>query len=224
MSKQTNIEEWIDKLSKLSNDGGRTNFDLLITEDKDKINSEFDTITQYLKDNVDSAHGEEEQHSENFLTVLDMFSGLRENIKHTRCNVSLSALEIKTISKLLRQKVQYNNVSVFYGIHLKKYLLDKFPKTGNNDFELFDIEVSFTNAMAVYNLLETIEVTGLSMETYAFGNILFNLSEVTKIYKHYDDLIKSTDNVIGLWNQGINPFEQPKTEVETPTLTVDKED
>lgn len=222
MKKETKIEEWIDKLSNLSSDGGQINFNLLNGDSATKINEGFDGIKNFIDENMDSAHGDEDEHGETFLTLIEKFSELKDSIKHTECTVELTNLELKTITKFLRQKVKYNNVSVFYGIHLKKFLLDKFPKIGNNDFETHKINISFTNAMAVYNLFETIEVTGLGMETYAYGNVLFNLSEITKIYKHYDDLIKSTDNVIGLWNKGINPFKQAEQPQAEPTMKVEE--
>lgn len=220
MDKNNTIEQWIDKLSQLTPHGGNINFSLLGEGVEETIKTQFEEIDTYLKENVDSAHGNEDEHFERFLTVSDKITQLRNDIKNTRCNLGLTVLEIRTIEKLLRQKVKYNNVSVFYGIHLKRNLLDTLPSVSKNanQFDVHEIEITFSNSMALYHVFETVELTGLANETYAFGNILYNLSEVSKIYKHYDELTNSLDNVIGLWNKGINPFKDPSQQ--EPTLEI----
>lgn len=218
MDNNNTIEQWIDKLSQLTPHGGNINFALLGEGVEEEIKTQFAEIDTYLRDNVDSANVDQEEHFEKFLIVSDKITQLRDQIKNTKCTLGLTVLEIRTIEKLLRQKVKYNNVSVFYGIHLKRNLLDTLPNVSKNanQFDVHNIDITFSNSMALYHVFETVEMSGLDTETYAFGNILYNLSEVSKIYKHYDELTNSLDNVIGLWNKGINPFNSPSEQQESP--------
>jgi hypothetical protein len=176
-------------------------------EDKDKEirnflaeNNKFDSYTEEEKDKL-------------FTEITGKWNELKDLIKNAKARFDLSGLEISVITRKLHQNIEYSAETVFYGAHVKHTFLNNLP-TKASDMRGYNVEITFTNAVLLYNLLSTISVKGLNLESFAFANILWKLSEISKAYTHYNKLSEITSKNISVWNMGLSADDAKKLQTE----------
>jgi len=193
--------QYVDTLSDVAKTAGSTNFGLLSEESKVAINAKEAEVHEYLKNNVIN--------DENRDTIIDgaieLWNQYKDLVKNGSCFFTLNNLEIRTVDKKLHSSVEYDTETLFYGLHLKKFFIDALPNVKGDDFLTNDILISFSNAIALYHVLSTLKVKGLNKENYAFAHILYKLSEISKVYQHYDGVSSRLNQSIGQWTMGLNP-------------------
>jgi hypothetical protein len=205
MNKQIKTEnDFIESLANL-NIADTTQFSLLDPEDKELLDSTEKNILEFLDNNKDFDNYTEDHKNELFDTAIDMWNQLKDIIKNAKCSYKCTNLELKVIDKKLHQSIDYTAETIFYGLHLKKNFLDALPKNTNKDeFAQNDITVTFSHAVALHHLFSYITVKGLNKENYAFANILYYLTEVSKVYEHYNNMSARLNKAIMEWNMGLS--------------------
>jgi hypothetical protein len=207
----TSEADFVDKLSSIKNTDNGVNFDLLLDDTKQTIDSLNTEISDFLKSNVDFNNYSVEEKDQMFNDVINKFDNFKNYIKNTKCNFDSTGIEIKTIDKRLHQSVEYTTETLFYGLHLKKNFLNDLPKV-NNDFDTYNLSITFSNAIAMYHVLSTLTVKGLNKESYALAHVLYSLTEISKIYQYYDNLTERTNKLIMQWNLGLTQTDAKKLE------------
>lgn len=192
--------EYLDALSNIAVQG-QANMSLLNEESKNKIEESKKAIVDFIRGN--------EKTDDNFLNALDLWNAYKDAVKHAQCTFQINGLELKVIHNKLHRDVEYTTETLFYGLHLKRHFLETFPKT-NKEFEEVKTTISFSNAMGLYHVLSDVKVTGLNKENYAFANILYKLSEISKVYQQYDQESSQINNEMRTWSMGIKADEAAK--------------
>jgi len=203
-TKITDESGYVDKLSDISQTTDVTNFDLLDKSDKQQMDQAEAAVHNFLLENQNVFDLEETKRDELYNQAIDLWNELKGHIKNARCTFDSNGLEMNTISDKLHKNVDYTAETIFYGLHLKKHVLDKFPKV-KNGFNVVPFEITFSNAVALYHILTSITVKGLDKQNYAFANILLNLTEVSKVYTHYDNASGRASKAIHDWIHGLSP-------------------
>jgi hypothetical protein len=194
------MDSYVEKLGNLKNT--EANLDLINEEFKTKFTEKSNELKEYLANNKGNVINEDVK-DQVFMGAITIWNDIITLIKEGECNVKLTGYEIKTLINKLTQSVDYSSESVFYGIHIKSNFINKLPnKVSDNVY--YDINLSFSHATLVHHLLSTIIVKGLNKETYAYAHILHTLSEITKVFTHYDILSKHLNNDISVWNMGLS--------------------
>lgn len=221
----TNENDFVTKLADINALPQDVNFDLLNETTKTELDELEKSINDFLVSNTDFENYTEDQKNTLFDQVIDMWDKMGAKIKHAVCTIEATGIEINTINKKLHQNVEYTSETIFYGLHLKNFFLDKLPKT-TGDFDKKDINITFSHAVALHHILSAVTVKGLNKDSYAYAHLLYTLQEVTKIYSHYDVISKRLNNAIGRWNLGLTNTEFAKlneaiTETIVSETTVD---
>jgi hypothetical protein len=213
----TSENQYIDTLSDVAKTAGVVNFELITSASKTALDSKEAELNEYIKNNSVS--------EENRDTVIDgaieIWNQYKDLVKGGLCVFTLNNLEIRTVDKKLHSSVEYDTETLFYGLHLKKNFIDTLPSPKGDDYGVNEIEISFSNAIALYHVLSTLKVKGLSKEAYAFAHLLYKLSEISKVYQHYDAVSLRLNQSIGQWTMGLQPGQAEQlqaaiaTEVET---------
>ncbi len=205
MNKQIkNENDFVESLSNL-NIADTTNFSLLDSEDKELLDSSEKNILDFLDSNKDFDKYSEDEKNELFDKAIDKWNELKDIIKNAKCKYKCTNLELKVIDKKLHQSIDYTAETIFYGLHLKKNFLDVLPKNTNKDeFAQQDVIITFSHAVALHHLFSYVTVKGLNKENYAFANILYYLTEVSKIYEHYNNMSARLNKAIMEWNMGLS--------------------
>lgn len=196
----TSESQYVDTLASASRNSGITDFTLLNVDSKLAIDNKEAELTAYIKDNVIT----DENRDTIFGGAIEFWNQYKDLVKNAICNFSLNNLEIKTVDKKLHQSVEYTTETLFYGLHLKKHFVDTLPVIKGGDFTNHDdITITFSNAIALYHILSTLTVKGLNKENYAFANILYKLSEISKIYQYYESASTRLNQLVGQWSMGL---------------------
>jgi len=203
MSKQLFEEKIIDKLSNIA-ELSKDNFMKKITEDQHKFfDNQKNSILEYLKSNTDFENYTEDEKNEKFNSVIELFNIYSKDIKTCESIISFTGFELKTIIKLLNISVKYDSTSIYYGLHLKKYFLSNLPEV-TSDSTPYDINITFSHAVTLHHLLSTITLKGLTKDSIAFANIIFELGEVIRIYDHYNAISSNVYSDIDIWNRELS--------------------
>lgn len=201
-----NEEDFVNKLADLKALPQDTDFNLINPETKQELETLENNINSFLQSNTDFENYDEDTKNKLFDEVVEMWNEMGEKIKNAVCTFESTGIEISTIIKKLQQSVEYTSETIFYGLHLKKMFIDTLPKF-NSDFEIKNINISFSHAVALHHLLSSITVKGLNKDSYAFAHLLYSLQEVTKVYTHYNGISLRLNNAIGRWNLGLSSSE-----------------
>jgi len=196
----TNESQYVDTLSDVAKTAGTTNFSLLSDESKSAIEEKDAEIKKYLTEVVLT----DENRDTAVDAAIELWNQYKDLVKNGYCYFTLNNLEIRTVDKKLHVSVEYDTETLFYGLHLKKFFIDTLPNAKGDDFFTHDIKITFSNAIALYHVLSTIRVKGLNKDNYAFAHMLYKLSEISKVYQHYDAASTRLNQSIGQWTMGLN--------------------
>lgn len=196
----TNENQYVDTLSDVAKTAGSTNFGLLSEESKTLIEDKDAEIKKYLAEVVLN----DENRDTAVDAAIELWNQYKDLVKNGYCYFTLNNLEIRTVDKKLHASVEYDTETLFYGLHLKKFFIDELPSSKGDDFITHDIKITFSNAIALYHVLSTIKVKGLNKDNYAFAHLLYKLSEISKVYQHYDAASSRLNQSIGQWTMGLN--------------------
>lgn len=220
--KITNENDFINELSDLSASAHKVNWSLINEESKNALSQAEQAIADYLESNNIIDGIDEEKRNELLLGAISLWEDYKDEIKRASCVIPFSVLELRELYKKTHQSVKYTAETIFYGLHLKKYLLNDLPNTkGQKDYTNFDIEMSFSMAIALYHLLSTVEVSGLNKENYAFASILHKVSEISKIYQEYDNTSARISQQIQMWNKGLSQQIEGTISEQLPEVTME---
>jgi len=213
----TSENQYINTLADVAKTAGTTNFDLISEDSKKSLTDKENEINEYIKNNVIN----DENRDEIVDGAIELWNQYKDLVKNGTCLFTLNNLEIKTVDKKLHSSVEYDTETLFYGLHLKKTFIDTLPVVKGDEFLTNNITITFSNAIALYHVLSTVRVKGLNKENYAFAHLLYKLSEISKVYQHYDAISLRLNQSIGQWTMGLNPTQaaELKTVVEETVTT-----
>jgi len=208
--------EYIEKLSNLTVQG-QANLSLLQEESKNKIDENKKALVDFINKNT--------KDDDTFIQCMDLWNAYQSSVKNAVCAFSINGLEQKVIYNSLHRDVEYTAETIFYGLNLKRNFLGTFPKAAN-EFDEVRSTVTFSNAMLLYHVISEVKVKGLNKENFAFANVLYKLSEISKVYQQYDQESSQLNNTIRTWSMGINKDEAAQVEAavaETITQEVESQ-
>lgn len=206
----TTEKQYIDKLADIAKTSGSTNFNLLLEESKTALEAKENEIKDYISSKVLT----DENKDEIVEGAIELWNQYKDLVKNAECIFTLNSLEVRTLDKKLHNGVEYDTETLFYGLHLKKHFIDLLPKPKAGDFEAHEMKITFSLAIALYHVLSTLKVKGLNKENYAFANLLYKLSEISKVYQHYDGISLRLNQSIGQWTMGLTPAQATELEAE----------
>lgn len=194
--------EYVEQLSNIAIQG-QANHTLLNEKSKEAIEAAKIAVLDFIRNN--------EKTDDTFVTSMELWNAYKDAVKNAECDFAINGLELKVIHNKLHRDVEYSAETIFYGLHLKRHFLDSFPKT-STEFEAVKSSISFTNGMALYHLLSEVKVRGLNKENYALANVLYKLSEISKVYQQYDQESAQINNEVRTWTMGLKKDEITKIE------------
>jgi len=201
-------EDFVKKLGNIAaaKADDKPDFDLLLEDEKTKLDSLTAEIEGFLVDNSDFGSYSEEDKNKKFDEVFSKLDELKVAVKHGVCHFDVTGIEIKTIDKKLHQSVEYTAETLFYGLHLKENFLSSLPKP-KAEFENYNLTISFSHSVALYHVLSSMTVKGLNKENFALAHVLYTCAELSKVYTHYNNLTVALNRKIMQWNMELSGAE-----------------
>ena len=195
-------EQYVNKLADL-NSGSANDFSLLSEGVKEGLDAKEAELVKFLGANTDFENYSPEKRDELYDSAIKIWNEYKDLVKQASCKMKCNGVEIRTIDKKLHQSIDYTTETLFYGIHLKKYFVDNLPKV-KQDYDAHEITITFSNVIALYHILSTLTVRGLNKENYALAHVLHKLSEISKLYQHFDSVSARMNKSIMEWNMGLS--------------------
>lgn len=204
-------EDYVNILTSTENND-KVDLSILLEEDKTKIESLEQEIVDFLKDNSKFDSYTEADKDALFKVYQEKYKNYRNAIKNARCHFVLNASEISFMHKKLSQSIDYDAHTIFYALHIKRFVLNELPK--KTEMYNNDLTISLTNSVMLYHLLSKCTSKGINADSYSFAFILQKLVDISKIYEKYDVQLKNMDNNFNMWNLGLSLNEDEKKALE----------
>lgn len=197
-------DEYVKLLANKNFDPNNIDFTLIDAEDKEKIDFMVADIEAFIANNVDFKNYDEATKDKLFAELTEVkWKELSSLTKNAKNKFRVSGLEVSVIEKKLHQNIDYNAETIFYGVHLKNQFFTTLP-VKTDITKAYDLTITFSVAVMLYHLLSTVTVKGLNKEAFAYANVLYKLSEVSKLYTYYNNLSEMTSKKIGNWNRELS--------------------
>lgn len=117
---------------------------------------------------------------------------------------------------LLKDKIEYDVNTVFFGIELVK-MLGQWEESGagENDKTVKGYLADATETTYMYHIIAKHKIKGLNSSTHRFSEILLKIGEISKIVSYYDTHAKNLSKQIQEW---VASFDGIIAEQEKPNL------
>jgi hypothetical protein len=150
----------------------------------------------------DYLYGEAKRLWENYVKVL----------RDTKFTLYLNTQQFDYFSKILREDIEYDINTIFFGIELTNTLGTWFKQNIESDVELSSYESDPVSFNYINHLISTIKIKGLTDEAYLFSQVLKKVNEIMKVVNFYDNHAKSLSKDIQEW---VANFEESNESVPT---------
>jgi len=182
-------------------------------EDLDNINKGEAYINEVIsKDYSQTTEKDFMVHCEDVNGTLAEILDIMKNLKYT---IYLNQEKVNFINTFLKRKLKITAKTLFFGLHIMK-TVDMFPKLGDED-EALTVDSGFL-ILLTHLLEEDVNITGMTLEAYIFGNVLIELSEANKVYQELETKIISINEKVQNFIVKTKVLDdQPETETDSQT-------
>lgn len=184
---------------------------------------EFRFITEENENSLDNAvkelenfmafnHGlgkSETEKDELYSKAKGLWEVYVEAFRLTKMKFFLNADQYEYFTVMLRDKIEYDVNTIFFGIELTDTLGDWVINKGEKiTKEVKSYEIDPVSANYLYHLISTVKVKGLTEEAYLFSQVLKKTHELIKVVNFYDNHAKSLSKDVQDWVASFEP-QQP---------------
>jgi len=180
-----------------------------ITEENEQS---LDTAVKELENFMAFNHGlgkSETEKDELYSKAKGLWEVYVEVFRLTKMKFFLNADQYEYFTIMLRDKIEYDVNTIFFGIELTDTLGDWVINKGEKiTKEVKSYEIDPVSANYLYHLISTVKVKGLTEEAYLFSQVLKKTHELIKVVNFYDNHAKSLSKDVQDWVASFEP-QQP---------------
>jgi len=180
-----------------------------ITEENEQS---LDTAVKELENFMAFNHGlgkSETEKDELYSKAKGLWEVYVEVFRLTKMKFFLNADQYEYFTIMLRDKIEYDVNTIFFGIELTDTLGDWVINKGEKiTKEVKSYEIDHVSANYLYHLISTVKVKGLTEEAYLFSQVLKKTHELIKVVNFYDNHAKSLSKDVQDWVASFEP-QQP---------------
>jgi hypothetical protein len=180
-----------------------------ISEENEK---NLDNAVKDLENFMAFNHGlgkSETEKDELYLKAKSLWEVYVNHFRSTTMKFFLSESQFEYFTEILRDKIEYDINTIFFGIELTdtlgKWVTESSSKK-SKEVKSYDIDPVSANYL--YHLISTVKVKGLTEEAYLFSQVLRKIHEVIKVVNFYDNHAKTLSKEIQDWVASFEP-QQP---------------
>lgn len=187
VSKHTLVE----KPSVIYTDLSKTEHRLISEENEQLLDSRYEELLQYMRDNYNSTQLSEEKLNEIYEHLVEGWNDISAKqtgkLNEVSFNLVLTKREAKFITDLLINKIEYDVDTVWYGMEIRNYLEEvvEKAKSSTNDDLAMELETTASDLTYIYHLVSQYKPVGLKKSTYTFAEILRKIGMSSKMFQYY---------------------------------------
>lgn len=173
-------------------------------EDEEYIENCIEDIKNFVKENGGENTSEEEK-SEMQKELHTLWEKLGNKDKGYLSNIKygfiLNRKEYNLLISLLRDKMEYDINTLFFGLELTNFLGETLEQEKfENDEDPIVFDLSATDMTYLYTVLSKHVCKGLTKTTYTFANIIRRIGDISKVINYYNNISTDlSDNLIKNW-------------------------
>ncbi len=183
-------------------------FRILTESDENTLDQCVRDIENYMAFN--HGLGKTELEKDNFYNeAKQLWEKYVKAFKQIKLKFFLDEKQFNYFTEILRDKIEYDINTIFFGIELTDTLGSWILQSGDNsDNSVKSYDTDPVSANYLYHLISTVKVKGLTEESYLFAQVLRKIHEVVKVVNFYDNHAKSLSKDIQDWVASFEP-QQP---------------
>lgn len=178
------------------------NMELVKEEYLDKLTASITEITEIMHTNPYVKLSEEKQ-EELYLDISKKYNDTRDMINGFVTKLKMIGTQAKAVSTFLKNS-KYTAETLFWGIRLEEYIIDKIDKTklSNNDEQIF--EVPFAEVMMLHTIISQQHFNGLTYDSFLLAKLTLDITEYVKVYNHLNVRLDKLSISIDSWEEGLD--------------------
>lgn len=189
---------------------------LLSTENESKLDTQIQTLEEYMKNTSGKGKSETEK-DELYKNAQTMWKEYANVLRDVKYNFYLNRTQWKFLTDLILTKLEYDVNTVFFAIELTDLLASMKDTKFTDDSQLVAFPVDATEITYIYHLISKHKIKGLTKDSYTFAQILKRIGDISKVFNYYDTAAKNLSGEIQDWVTCFdeNVFKEGEKEVET---------
>jgi hypothetical protein len=176
---------------------------IISQDDESSMDSAVKEIENFISFNHGMGKSEEEK-DRLYFEAKNLWEKYVNIFRNLSCSLFMNEKQFEYFSVMLRDKIEYDVNTIFFGIELTNTLGEWVTK--KSDVKSYDSDPVSMNY--IYHLISTVKVKGLTDESYLFSQVLRKVYEVVKIVNFYDNHAKTLSKDIQEWVASFEP-QQP---------------
>ena len=176
---------------------------ILSKEDEEYLEQSYNEMLQFMRDNHATGLSGAEQ--DDLYTKLQISWNEVSGKNGGRLNdVSFSLVlhrnEFKYLYDLLKNKIEYDVDTIFYGMELLE-MLDDMKKSGDyeNDDQGIAFKMNPIDIHYLYHIISKQTVKGLNTQAFNFSEVIKRIALSSNIFNHYKQNFDNIAKAIQLW-------------------------
>lgn len=175
---------------------------ILSTEDETFLEEKYQEIIDFMVNNHSQDHDEETK-NELYGQLQQMWygvSGKQGRLNEISFNLILYREEYKYLLNLLKNKIEYNVDTIFYGLELESMIEQMVAEEKfENEEQAKGFIMTAVDIHYLYHLLGKTTVKGLSKQSRLFAEIIKRIALSSNIFNHYKSKFDSLNKAIQMW-------------------------
>lgn len=176
---------------------------ILSHEDETYLEQSYDELIQFMRDN--HAQGLTEEQKDELYNKLQISWNEVSGKNGGRLNeVSFSLIlhrpEYNYLMDLIKNKIEYDVDTIFYGMELKD-MLEEMSSKGKfeNDKQGIAFNMTPVDIHYLYHIISKQTVKGLNTQAYNFAEIIKRIALSSNVFNHYKQNFDNVAKAIQLW-------------------------
>jgi hypothetical protein len=175
---------------------------ILSEENENFLEEKAEEMLAFMRDNHSQSHDEETKDKlyQELIEMWSNVSGKKGKMNEVSFNLILYREEYNYLLNLLKNKLEYDADTIFYGLELE----DMIKKMVEEDrFETDEQAKGFimtaVDVHYLYHLLSKHTVKGLTKQSYLFAEIIKRIALSSNIFNHYKSRYDALQKAISMW-------------------------
>ena len=175
---------------------------ILSTEDESFLEERYQQIIDFMVNNHSQDHSEEEKNKlyGELQKMWFEISGKEGKMNEISFNLVLYRDEYKYLLSILKNKIEYNVDTIFYGLELEKMIEQMISEEKfESDEQAKGFVMTAVDIHYLYHIVSKHTVKGLSKQSRMFAEIIKRIALSSNIFNHYKSKFDSTSKAIQMW-------------------------
>lgn len=175
---------------------------ILSTEDETFLEERYQQIIDFMVNNHSQDHSEEVK-NDLYGQLQGMWyevSGKQGKLNDISFNLILYRAEYKYLLTLIKDKVEYNVDTIFYGLELQKMIEQMVSEEKyESDNQAKGFVMTAVDIHYLYHIVSKNTVKGLGKNSRLFAEIIRRIALSSNIFNHYKTKFDSLSKAIQMW-------------------------